>query len=168
VEVADKTTNPEEERAMQYALRVLGYRPRSEAEMKQRLEQKGFSASTTDYILARLTQLGLLDDRDFARGWVMSRRGYGPARLKQELRQKGIHRDLAEEMIVTNLSADEEYSSAWQVASRTLRTNFKPVTREVIMRLRRLLLRRGFSYEVICRVCARLQDPCTAEEDWLE
>lgn len=159
---------PDDERAMQYALRVLGYRPRSEAELRTRLARKGFTADTVDHTLARLSQLELLDDRDFARGWVEARRGYGPARLKQELRQKGIERDLAEEVIQTGLTAEDEAVSAWQVACRALRNTPFPLARESLLRIRSMLLRRGFSYELVSRVCARLQDQLSAEGDWLE
>ncbi|HEY3376320.1 MAG TPA: regulatory protein RecX [Armatimonadota bacterium] len=164
----DIAETPDDDRAMQYALRVLGYRQRSEAEMRQRLARKGFAAQVADRILARLTHLQLLDDREFARSWVASRVGYGPARLKQELRQKGIDRDLAEEMILTGISADEEVTLAQQVADRVLRQRSHPPDAATLLRLRRLLQRRGFSYEVIGRVCARLQNHLTAEGDWLE
>lgn len=162
------STLPEYERAMQSALRVLGYRPRSEAEMRQRLERKGFSPEIIDRTLARLMYLSLLDDREFARSWVASRTGRGPARLKQELRQKGIHRDLAEEVITTGISAEDELTSAWHVAQRALRHSVCPPERAEMQRVRRLLQRRGFSFEVIGRVCARLNDQLTAEGDWLE
>lgn len=160
---------PEEERAMQYALRLLGYRARSEAEMRSRLARKGFAVPVTDHTLAELTRLNLLDDREFARNWVACRRdGRGPARLRQELRVKGIDRDLAEESIVTGLSAEEELAAAWAVAQRATRAHALPLAREEVLRIRRLLLRRGFTSGAVHRVCARLNDHATAEGDWLE
>ena len=153
---------------MQYAFLLLGYRQRSEAEMRQRLERKTYSSAVIDRTLAELTRLGLLDDRDFAHSWVASRTGRGPARLKQELILKGIPRDLAEEAIETGLSAEDEFASAWQVALRAVRGSSVPPDRTTLLRLRRLLQRRGFSFEVIGRVCVRLNDCFTAEGDWLE
>ena len=157
-----------EEPAWQYALKLLGYRQRSEAEMRQRLERKGFSARVTDKTLAELTRISLLDDREFARCWVASRSGQGPARLKQELRLKGIDRELAEQSITAAITAEDELATAWGVARRVTRTSTLPLDRAELLRVRRLLQRRGFSYEVIGRVCARLNAHMSTEGEWLE
>lgn len=159
---------PVEARAMQTALKLLGYRQRSEHELRARLERKGFSPQVTDRTLAELTRLSLLDDREFARSWVTERTGRGAARLKQELVQKGIDRDLAEESITTARTAEEELASAWQVAQRATRMRPQPPSREDVLRVRRQLQRRGFAFEVISRVCARLNAQVSEEVDWLE
>jgi len=161
------TEEQEQERAMQSALRLLGYRARSEEELRRRLQQKGISAVVTDRTLANLTRLGLLDDREFARGWVDMRQTVGAMRLRRELQQKGISRDLAEELVNAR-TMREELDAAWQVASRAVRTTSLPLEREGLLRVQRLLLRRGFTREIIMRVCARLNDHCTRDGDWLE
>lgn len=158
----------DEDRAMQYALRVLATRARSELEMRRKLERKGYASAVTDRTLAKLARLGLLDDREFARNWIAGRPGRGPWRLQQELRQKGIDRQLAEELVASGISADEEWQSAWQVARRAVQRNIRPLSRNEILRVRRLLLRRGFASDVVGRVCSRLTDDLTAEGDWLE
>jgi regulatory protein len=155
------------ERAMASALRLLGYRARSEHELRARLTQKGFTATVIDRTLATLARQGLVDDRDFARDWVALRPGRGPARYRQELRQKGIHRDLAES-VITGISADEELASALHVARRALRARTVPPDPAELMRVRRLLQRRGFSYEVIGRVITRLGASLTADGEWLD
>ena len=157
-----------EDHAMQYALFVLGFRQRTEKEMRQRLEGKGYTPEVTDRTLATLTRIGLLDDREFTRCWITSRTGRGRTRIKQELQQKGIDRDLAEEMIRTGISADEEFISALDVAKRAVRTMPMPLERANLVRLQRLLQRRGFSFDIINRVCAGLSDYLSAEGDWLE
>jgi SOS response regulatory protein OraA/RecX len=118
--------------------------------------------------LTELTRLGLLDDRDFVECWIASRTGRGPALLKQELRQKGIERSLAEEIIRTGISAEDECDAAWQVATRALLHQTLPLERAAFLRIRRLLQRRGFSFDVISRVCARLSEHQHADGDWLE
>jgi len=160
---------PDDERAMQYALRVLGYCPRSISELRQRLEKKGCTPAITDRTLAELARLGLLDDREFAQSWVSHRQKQrGPALLRQELRRKGIDRDLAEEVITAEISADSECTAAWQVATRALRNDTFPPDRNALLRVRRLLQRRGFSFDVIGRVCARFSTQLTADGEWLE
>ncbi|MHB0936844.1 MAG: regulatory protein RecX [Armatimonadota bacterium] len=154
--------DPELERAMQYALRVLGYRARSEKEMRQKLQRKGFSALVTDRTLMQLTRLELLDDREFTRSWVTNRTGYGPVRLKYELRQKGIDADLAEESITALRSEDDDFATAWRLARKAQRDNAVR-DRAALLRLRQMLLRRGFTRDIINRVCARLDEQSCSE-----
>ncbi|HWP58686.1 MAG TPA: regulatory protein RecX [Candidatus Acidoferrales bacterium] len=74
-------------------MRWLRQRARSEAEVRAKLTQLGFSQPAIDSALKKLTSLRLLDDESFARNWALSRiegRGYGPLRVDRELRQKGI------------------------------------------------------------------------------
>ncbi len=163
-----RTPIRDEEHAMQYALRLLGYRPRGEEELRRRLDRKGYAPLVTDRTLAALTRLELLDDRAFAREWVTARAGHGPARLKQALRAKGIARDLAEEIVAAEVPADEEYARALAVARRAVPAAAPPLDRDALLRVRRMLQRRGFSFGVIGRVCAQLTDHLTEEGDWLE
>jgi regulatory protein len=159
--------DPDLERAMQYALRVLGYRARSEQEMRLKLQRKGFSARVTDRTLMELTRLQLLDDREFARGWVAARAGYGPIRLRCELRQKGIAADLAEDTIAALRSEDEDFATAWRLARKAQRGTAVR-DRAALQRLRQMLLRRGFTGDVVTRVCARLDAQSYSEEGWTE
>lgn len=158
----------EADKALQYALRFLGYRGRSVQEMRRKLASRGVSEAATAQVLQRLLQLELLNDRDFAQSWIESRRGYGAVRLRKELQQKGISRELVEAIMTTGISADEEYQAAWLVAVRSLRGATESPGPELLIKIRRLLLRRGFRYETINRVCARLNDSSSVEEDWQE
>ena len=162
------TDLPDEDKAMQYALRVLGYRARSIQEMRRKLETRKFPQNVTAHILHELVRLQLLDDREFAQSWIESRKSYGSARLRRELFQKGISRELVEDIMVTGVSADEECLAAWSVVVRSLRGATDSPDLKVQLKIRRLLQRRGFSYDTVNRVCARLNDNSTAEEDWLE
>ncbi len=164
----DRAPILDEEHAMQSALRLLGYRPRSEEELRLRLDRKGFPPHVTDRTLATLARLGMLDDREFAQAWVTARVGRGPARLKQELRAKGVERSLVEEVVAAEISDDDEFASALLVAQRAVRMAAAPLERDALLRVRRLLQRRGFSFAVIGRVCSRLNTSLTEEGDWLE
>ena len=156
---------PSEDQAMQYALLVLGFRARSEQEMRQRLERKGFSPAVVTHTQDELVRLGLLDDREFARGWISAHPGRGAERLSRELQQKGIPRVLAEEVLHACLTGEDEWTGAWQLAQRSIRSLPSPLSWEALQRLRRRLRQRGFSYEVIDRVSAELRalDPVESE-----
>jgi regulatory protein len=75
------------------AARLLGSRPRSADEVRRRLCDAGYRDDLVKVTLARLTELGYLDDAAFARAWVESRdrtRPRGARALRDELRRKGI------------------------------------------------------------------------------
>jgi len=83
--------------AFKRALKFLGYRARSETEVRTKLIQAGFSPKVVEPILEKLRSLKLLDDEAFARSFAQARiedRGYGPLRLERELRLKGIAKTL--------------------------------------------------------------------------
>ncbi len=160
--------DPEQERAVHYALRVLGYRARSADELRRQLQRKGFTPPAADYALQRLHQLGLLDDREFARSWVTSRVTRGPMRLRYELRQKGIAPEIAEESILSFRSVDDDLATAWRLARKAWRGDGPARDPAALRKVWQMLQRRGFTREVIAQVCARLGAAVDAEGDWLD
>ena len=103
-------SRPRNSRAIGYALRLLKFRPRSEYELRRRLKQKGFPEEGIRQTLDFLQECQLLDDREFARMWAESRakRPLGLRRIKQELKAKGISRDLTEQVIKQLLGQGEK------------------------------------------------------------
>jgi regulatory protein len=156
----------EAERAMQRALRLLGYRGRAEGELQMRLKRAGFSEPIIARTLKTLRRLDLLNDEEFVHAWVSGRRGRGAAALRRELLAKGVARETVEEGIRAGLSAEDEVNSAREVAQRALRSTAAPGP-EDMLRVRRLLQRRGFSWEIIRRVSAEISDDLSADGDWL-
>ena len=139
--------------AKQTATRQLSYRPRSVAELRQTLGQRGFGPQIVERVIDRFTELGYLDDADFARRWIATRESVAPRGtrlLKRELRQKGIGADLTEEVIA---DADlDDLESAMRIAERRL-PKLAGLDRDTQRRrLASYLERRGFSYDTISKV----------------
>lgn len=87
---------------MEAAATFLAVRPRSVAETRRRLRHLGYPAALCDEVVDRLVELDYLDDRTFARAWVESRdraRPRGVMALRQELLQKGVPRDIVDEIL---------------------------------------------------------------------
>jgi regulatory protein len=75
------------------AARFLEARSRSVGETRRRLRSAGYPAALIDTAIARLLDLGILDDAAFARAWVESRdraRPRGEHALSHELALKGL------------------------------------------------------------------------------
>lgn len=135
------------ERAAERALDLLSYRPRSEAEIRERLAER-YDAETAGEVLERLRRSGLVDDREFARYWVQNRFQYNPRgamALRQELYQKGVDESAIEEALA---EYDEEEAAAR--AAETARRKLRGLSPELFRRrLTDYLLRRGFPYGVV-------------------
>ena len=84
--------------ALDAAAKQLSYRALSTKLLRDKLLDKGHSADAVDYAVAWLTERRLLDDAAYAESVVRSytRRGYGAARIRQELTRRGVDRETAE------------------------------------------------------------------------
>jgi regulatory protein len=135
--------------AMDKALGLLSYRPRSESELDGRLRKAGYPPAAARAALDRCRDLGYLDDRAFAVSFVRDRlrlKPKGRRALRSELYRKGIDRDLAEEAIDAGFAdaGIDETDAARQVArkrAKALRRFDPEVARR---RLTGYLSRRGF------------------------
>ena len=84
----------------QLAVRLIGSRAHSEAELRRKLRQRGCEPGDVEAALRRLRALGYLDDAAYARGLVARRSaGRGPTLIAAELAAKGIDRELAAEAL---------------------------------------------------------------------
>ena len=112
-------------------------------------------------VVADLTGRGHVDDRAFARHWVETRaaRGYGAARLRAELRARGVAAALIDAALAA-LEPETALARAREMARRRLHALERGRPERLAMRLRDYLLRRGFGASVVARVvreCAREQ-----------
>ncbi len=148
-----------EEKAYERALRFLGYRPRSIAEVRRYLQRRQVEEPMLQRIIDRLQAMGYLDDRAFARFWVENRQQFSPRgerALRHELRLKGVDPDLIEEVLKAS-EADEEEMAYRLIQVRARR--WRDLDRSSFWRKASgYLARRGFSYDVINAVLRRLWD----------
>ncbi|OPY58206.1 MAG: Regulatory protein RecX [Pelotomaculum sp. PtaU1.Bin035] len=143
------------EKAWLFACRVLTFRRRTRHELEKRLGQKGFSAGVAGHVLDMLAEYGYIDDNIFACRWVEQRLGKKGIRgLKRELMEKGIRGEIVNEAL-GGLECDAEYGAALELIKKKLARRDEAYS---LSRLAGLLNRRGFSSEVIGRVCRTMRD----------
>ncbi|MDD5476746.1 MAG: regulatory protein RecX [Candidatus Omnitrophica bacterium] len=146
------------EKARAYAFLLLKFRLRSEAELKGRLKQKGFSEELSQDTVNFLKDKEFIDDRVFAKGWVASRlkRPFGIRRIKQELIAKGLNKGIIEDSLV---QAKKDYSED-QVVSQLAQQRFSRLSKiepqKAKARVYAYLLRRGFSPDVVGEIIQQL------------
>ena len=152
-------------KAKERALNLLDYRQRSKAEVARRLSMAGFSEDIIEETVAHLERIGLLNDAEFSHAWVNHRiveQGMGKARMKWELRQKGVSDDVAQEALAS-LNENAEYESAIDLARRRWEKDSSADERAKRRRLIGFLQRKGFPWETINRVINALSDDAVDE-----
>ena len=86
---------------MEVAVAALARREHSAFEMRRKLTQKGFAEQEVEACVSQLIENNLLSDERFTESYInmRKRRGYGPARIVQELRERGIGEELANDYL---------------------------------------------------------------------
>lgn len=139
------------EKVYNRALRFLAYRPRSPAEIEIYLSKKfdlqaaGVKLAIKQ-VLRRLKAQKLISEVDFVDWWLEQRAQFRPKGkiiLKQELRQKGIDRELIERALA---KVDEVDILRGFYQSKLIR---KQALIKDQRRLGQYLLRRGFNWQNI-------------------
>ncbi len=147
-EIATLQALDEQERAYEQVVRFLRYRPRSRAEIECYLQRKRFAEEIITCVMTRLQDAGYLDDEAFARFWVENRQHFRPRSRRAlgiELRQKGVEREVVQEVV----GEQDDEEAAWQAVEARL-PRWSTLGRAQLQRkLGDFLARRGFDYETI-------------------
>ena len=91
----------QKEELLNYAVRALGGRAHSTGELREKLRRRAENSADVDEVLARLKEIGYLDDRRFAESYAASRlenEGLGKMRVLRDLRQRRVAPQLAEQV----------------------------------------------------------------------
>jgi regulatory protein len=146
------------QQAVDRAYNYLSYRPHSREEVRRYLRRKETPPAIIDAALARLEQLDLVNDHAFASFWVESREQFSPrgARaLKNELRMKGVEREVVEELIDDEKDEERALLAGRKKALSLVRIPTMDFA-TFRTRLGSFLQRRGFGYEVSTRTVRAL------------
>jgi regulatory protein len=117
--------------------------------------------------VADLESRGYVDDRAFAATWAESRargRAMGSRRLDEELRARGIARDLAADAVRAAFAETDEETRALAAAARRLPALRRGAPETVARRLGGYLARRGYPADVVVRVVRRTCGVAVSDE----
>lgn len=149
------------------ALASLSHRARTAQEVRQSLGRKGFADDVVEDTVALLERLDMIDDAAYARAFVKSRfdaRGYGPARLRQDLMRKGVARRTID-LALEELTEDEDLGAE---ARRLAEKKWRSLASEDDPRKRKkkamdYLVRRGYGFD---RARAAVEAVAAADESF--
>ena len=144
------SADPEYIDARRIALNLLAQREQSKQELRRKLLSRGCAAAKLEQLIAELQQQNLQSDTRFAENYIRWRqgKGFGPVRIANELRERGV----ADELIAEFL---DEQSSHWHdIAMKVWQKRFGQAPQDSKERAKqaRFLVYRGFSFDVVKRI----------------
>lgn len=145
-------------------LRRLTAAPRTYAQLRDGLLERGFEMGVITEVLDRYVEVGLVNDAEFAEMWVRSRhsiRGNARSVLRRELRDKGVPVEEAE-VALASITDEAERDRAADLVRRKLASTARLEHQARVRRLTSMLARRGYPPGVCFSVVKEvLDDPQT-------
>jgi len=154
-EETDRTTTPERirSRTFQRAAKLLAAKPRSIAELRERLlERHGVTDKLVEEVITRLKEYGYLDDERYALSYAslkVKQRPIGRRRLQQDLKMKQVPAAVADEALNLVYAETPEEELIDRAIEKRIRLRGQPKTRLEAKSLFDHLLRQGFAFELV-------------------
>ena len=139
---------PQKRDPWDYLALLLRHRPRSKAEVRERLCRQGYSEEEVSAVIKRAAQERLIDDRLFARLWVEEKLAHSPLShraLTAQLHEKGIPTEISDTILSELYPLTLEEQLVNRLISERLPRYKGLSTEQTERRLVNFLLRRGFS-----------------------
>ena len=133
--------------AYELALKALGYKERTESEMRGWLAERGVEEAEIEEVIALLGEAGAIDDASFARRYATDKRllaGWGPDRIAKTLEGRGV----AREHIEAALGVEDEADQLERATSLLLDRGLGGGSERERERALRVLVRRGYPLEL--------------------
>ena len=143
------------------ALALLDRRDYGSAELCAKLVEKGAEPDDAELAVARMVELGFVNDSNYAAMVVRhyAAKGYGVSRVREELRRRKLDRELWD-------SALEEMPEPDDAVDTLLRSKMrgKGSDRDALRRAGAALMRRGFTWDAVKAATDRYMAEMECEE----
>ncbi len=141
------------EKTMNRAFNLLSAKPRSVAEMRQKLLEKDWTnAEIVDAVLEKLKEYNYLNDAQFAENFAafnIRQKPQGKRRLQMMLAQKKVDKETAKDALERVFEETSEADLINQALEKRLRIKGIPQDRDETKKLFDYLLRQGFSFDLV-------------------
>lgn len=154
-------------KAFNRALHYLGFRMRSEYEVKEKLLELEYGESVILEAIAKLKRLGFLDDEKFSEALLETRKNTskkGPRAIQQELQKKGISKEM-QANVMESFTEEDQLKVAIEIVQKEARKNRVLSPRQNEQRIQNSLLRKGYSFAIIKEALQSI-DLGIDEDEW--
>ncbi len=154
-------------KAFNRALHYLGFRMRSEYEVKKKLLDAGYGEAIVLEAIVKLKRLGFLDDESFSEALLQTQvksSSKGPRAIQQELQKKGVKKEL-QEKVLESYTQEEQLEVATKLANKAARSNRAIAPSQLKQKIQNALLRKGYSFDII-KLALESVDFEREEDEW--
>ncbi|WKA55829.1 recombination regulator RecX [Planococcus shixiaomingii] len=138
-------------KAFNAALHYLGFRMRSEGEVRTKLKEKEYGNAVIDEAVKKLYELKFLDDRAFSEALMRTqmRSGKkGPRAIQQDMQKKGIDKQMQKD-VLDSYSEEEQLEIAKGLAEKIAAKEQKKTPNQIKQKINDFLMRKGYARSVI-------------------
>ncbi|MDP3386017.1 MAG: regulatory protein RecX [Eubacteriales bacterium] len=149
----EKMTEKEKAKAVNYGLKLLTARQKTEKEMADKLKEKNYTDDIIHYALNYFKSCGYLDDKKYVEFYLREKiniNRYGTMKLRNMLYQKGIPSELIEEGL-EGIDEDMMIENAVYLANKKINSLKDQESMAVRQKVHRHLASKGYSYSTIAK-----------------
>ncbi|KUK73406.1 MAG: Regulatory protein RecX [Clostridiales bacterium 38_11] len=140
-------------RAVNYGMKLLTARQKTEKEMVDKLKAKNFTDDIIHYVLSYLKSYGYLDDKKYVELFLREKiniNRYGTMKLRNKLLQKGIPSELIEEGL-GRIDEETMIENAVYLANKKINSLNGQESIDIRHKVYRHLASKGYSYTTIAK-----------------
>ncbi|WML38513.1 recombination regulator RecX [Neobacillus sp. OS1-2] len=154
-------------KAYNLAVNYLARRMRAEKEIKDYLLKKEIDEPIIKEVIHRLTAQKYINDEEFALAFVRTLANTtdkGPNVIKMELREKGMEEKILQRAL-EEFPLEQQIEKATKLSKKLLQKYAKESPKIQKQKLENVLIRKGYSFEVIAMVISEIEMPKEADEE---
>ena len=156
-EVLELQQDESVKKAVLAGIKHISYKQRTCKEVSDKLRDLEYVPSQIEEAIDKLIEMGFLDDQKYAEEFVDTRqKRYGRKRIFLELRKRGITEQVAENALDSFLDIDAGYEQALEMARKKYAQCEGLETQKAAARIQGMLLRKGYSYDVVNTIIKEL------------
>ncbi|KJS66440.1 MAG: hypothetical protein JL50_11880 [Peptococcaceae bacterium BICA1-7] len=142
------------EKARQTAYKYLSSRARTGRQVTEMLFKKGFGSETVTLVMGNLLEYGLLNDEAFAEQYVQKKSLRPRSVMAHDLKQLGVDEYVVDRVLAgIDSGAEMRVAMSLAMGMKKRRGNDYP-----LVKIAAFLSRRGFSQDIVERVCSCLEN----------
>ncbi|KAF5028800.1 Regulatory protein RecX [anaerobic digester metagenome] len=156
--ISEILTAEEEMNAYNYAVNLLSRAPKSEKELKMKMQDKGYDVIFIENVIKKLREQRYIDDERYSEMFISSKINTskdGRRKIKEALYNKGINKEIIDEKL-SSVSEEEEIERAFLLAKKKLASMKEEDTRKKTLKLSNYLINKGFEYSTVKKVVSSL------------
>jgi len=156
----------EEINAYNYAISVLSRNSKSEKQLIQKMQDKGYEEQFIENAIVKLKKQKYIDDEAYSEAFINNKINIskdGKRKIKEALYNKGIDKQTVDEKL-QEITDDDEIERAYLLGVKKLRTIKEEDIYRKRMKLSNYLISKGFEYSTVKKAISKLFDKNDFEE----